>query len=58
MRKLPNPPLLHLGRLWSVAVYRLSQHYGGPEEGGWSYSASLLSILIGLYQGRRRVKRR
>lgn len=47
MRKLPNPPLLlHLGRLWSVAVYRLSQHYGGPEEGGWSYSAGPLVGVV------------
>ena len=24
-------------QMWSVAVYRVEQVYGGPEEGGWSF---------------------
>ena len=34
----PPKPTKHL---WSVAVYMVDRVYGGPEEGGWYYTAGL-----------------
>lgn len=33
------PGYVTIIRFWSVAVYLIDQHYGGPEEGGWWYEA-------------------
>ena len=30
-------------RWWSVAIYDTSREYGGPEEGGWYYTAGTLT---------------
>ena len=30
---------------WTVAVYELNRHYGGPEEGGWHYDSRELVAL-------------
>lgn len=31
---------------YMVAIYEMSRHYGGPEEGGWWYDAGDLARLV------------
>jgi hypothetical protein len=38
-----KPAYIEAAKWWSVGVYTQYQQYGGPEEGGWYYSAGELT---------------
>ncbi len=31
---------------WTVCIYEVDRHYGGPEEGGWWYNTYSLATLV------------
>lgn len=36
--------------MFTVAVYELNQEYGGPEEGGWWYTAGSLQYVSRVFE--------
>lgn len=37
---------------WTVCIYKLDRHYGGPEEGGWWYDSGDLFRLVSVEKTR------